>query len=1380
MKSVLRMIFLLVVVIPTSAWAQTSDDVNEGARLELDTENALWRLSWWGKAGRTYFIQHSENLLEPWQWVPVIESGDDSVKEWGFTTTGDRFFVRLKYTDTPTLDPENDDFDLDGVSNLDELLQGTDPLTAGDHDGNGMFDDWEIRYFGAVGQNTANDPDGDGLTNLQESLLSTNPYNSDTDGDGLNDDEDPNPFGAEIVGYLWLNVVIPDRELLAEGEMEIENVDDTHIRLEWSYSGDGITHFLVERRISAGPWEEQARVSASVYEWEDEDLRANQNYYYRVRAMRASRRGGILSAASNEASYQVPFLKAFFVRNGSLDRGKEEWSFREFETDAPAPAVPKYYLVKTDTWTYDGNGHYHTDYTSYTSETRIDYTYVQTIVPSAHSRFQMGSYEGFSETIWDFDRDNPYLMGHHTTETYEWREQGRGKQNLTNHIEGRSEKNSSDWDEFGVWFSFYSVGDYLLDGTYVPDQGEPVWIGNDFDLSRGSINYSGLSTYEGTDDYYQSSPDSDGWWPDVAWYGGDEWRPYRWPALQNSTPTRRSYYHFEEITAPPDEFYQEFYSLDIREGYSDLSEEYTTEAFMADVINDLPDWPEWNRYYYGWNWWEYNYWFNGLDHDGRLAHRRLSTSEEHFSVGRSQYRFQSNPTVPHTWTWHEIFVPDDDPETTEDESLNRQVSATRTWNVPVGGGESTDYEIDPSQRTEGNGRYYLDASLQVKGLTTSNTWMDEKEKQSSGLTFGPTISGYEASFRLELGAASQSHTFSWQGEGITLWVRYYKDGQWIEQEIHNGETLTREELLEMGNNFTIRVTPTQMTTAFAGITVRAADSQGTSMGSDSINAKFLPSLLVDGNRDGLMSFSDPQIRAADATGANSKFRFWVNDDDDGSGDGEEIFGSNPDSADNEVRSKRDLEDFTRLYLYFGGLQAGIVDGTFKIGLKWKNTGALKPVIKVYQAVEADGGTAYLSSETTAAAQISGDYQTAKATVSGANAAAALLPASAFANYSAENPVAHLLFEGVSEGMGELVVTLHKADGTEIGEGPGVWLDIKNIHQMYERGLSNPLNMIAPFDRESNFDINNASVTTTGGAFQKPTDETSQCIIYVHGWNTNMEDYQRNCATMYKRLWHRGFKGRFAGFRWDTLKTSSLDTESFHFSEWRGYKFGGSLQSYVTNLKGRLPGYSINVIAHSLGSAVLTSALDRGAVINNCIYTQGALTAHVFDPNAPMRINPLNPFPAGNFNTPDLAIDGGYRGWLAPSAVNVINFYNEGDQVLGWWKLSQNGKPHNASGPGQYKYTASTDRRWVEYSSGSLPSRDVFDNHESMAFVAIGRAAAVGAEGATGGAVDYGFNLGDAGLEYGGEHSPQFDRHIQKSLIPYYNQMLLRFDIVPNP
>lgn len=174
----------------------TADSLNEGTRLEYDATNEIWRFQWWGRAGRTYFIQHSEDLVL-WNWVPVIESGDDSVKEWGFTSNADRFFMRLRYTDIPTTDPENDDFDGDGVSNLAEIMQGTNPFAWQDTDDDGLPDDWELYHFGHLNYGASDDPDNDGLTNIEEFQLGTNPGNPDSDGDGITDggevDQGTNP-----------------------------------------------------------------------------------------------------------------------------------------------------------------------------------------------------------------------------------------------------------------------------------------------------------------------------------------------------------------------------------------------------------------------------------------------------------------------------------------------------------------------------------------------------------------------------------------------------------------------------------------------------------------------------------------------------------------------------------------------------------------------------------------------------------------------------------------------------------------------------------------------------------------------------------------------------------------------------------------------------------------------------------------------------------------------------------------------------------------------------------------------------------------------------------------------------------------------------------
>lgn len=167
-------ILALVGTTGTGVLAQTAAAPNEGSILTRDPATGAYRFSWWGRAGRTYFLQQSDDLLH-WSYLPVIEAGADEATEWGFASSAPAFFVRLKPVDFPTSDPFGDDFDGDKVSNYDELLQGTDPLLA-TRDANGLPLDWETFYGLPVGLDAnAPAPRGDGLTYLQAFRLGLNP-----------------------------------------------------------------------------------------------------------------------------------------------------------------------------------------------------------------------------------------------------------------------------------------------------------------------------------------------------------------------------------------------------------------------------------------------------------------------------------------------------------------------------------------------------------------------------------------------------------------------------------------------------------------------------------------------------------------------------------------------------------------------------------------------------------------------------------------------------------------------------------------------------------------------------------------------------------------------------------------------------------------------------------------------------------------------------------------------------------------------------------------------------------------------------------------------------------------------------------------------------
>ena len=90
-------------------------DQNHGLGVEVDALNDVSTLSWWGVTGETYFIQVTPDLTAGWEYIDYIYPGADDVLAHGFAVNTDAFFYRLKYTDQPTTDPWNDDFDGDDI-----------------------------------------------------------------------------------------------------------------------------------------------------------------------------------------------------------------------------------------------------------------------------------------------------------------------------------------------------------------------------------------------------------------------------------------------------------------------------------------------------------------------------------------------------------------------------------------------------------------------------------------------------------------------------------------------------------------------------------------------------------------------------------------------------------------------------------------------------------------------------------------------------------------------------------------------------------------------------------------------------------------------------------------------------------------------------------------------------------------------------------------------------------------------------------------------------------------------------------------------------------------------------------------------------------------
>jgi hypothetical protein len=138
--------------------------------------------------------------------VGVVRSGviaaDGRVWRWGVNTAGQVGDGSLDRRQTPVAVPGlrlfDDpwllaDTDGDGLRNVEEFDLGTDPGLA-DSNGDGLSDGLSV----GLGRDPSSlDLDGDGLTNAEELALGTDPLAADTDGDGVSDALDAYPLDPD-------------------------------------------------------------------------------------------------------------------------------------------------------------------------------------------------------------------------------------------------------------------------------------------------------------------------------------------------------------------------------------------------------------------------------------------------------------------------------------------------------------------------------------------------------------------------------------------------------------------------------------------------------------------------------------------------------------------------------------------------------------------------------------------------------------------------------------------------------------------------------------------------------------------------------------------------------------------------------------------------------------------------------------------------------------------------------------------------------------------------------------------------------------------------------------------------------------------------------
>lgn len=437
---------------------------------------------------------------------------------------------------------------------------------------------------------------------------------------------------------------------------------------------------------------------------------------------------------------------------------------------------------------------------------------------------------------------------------------------------------------------------------------------------------------------------------------------------------------------------------------------------------------------------------------------------------------------------------------------------------------------------------------------------------------------------------------------------------------------------------------------------------------------------ADANRDGQISFD-----ARDQTTAYNPYRFWVNNDQDGYDgsidDYDDLDPSTGSDANNlAIGCPRDLEDYTRLWINTKGLTSELQNGSLLLALEWKDA-VDDPQMQFFQAAETDGGTLYLTDSAVAARQFA-NYGTHIIEWAHRNILTRynpfIFPPGFWANLSDDQPVAHLLFDAVSRGNGQLVVAIYKNDGrTKLAEGPPLYLKLQDVKEMYDRWTvgDDPGSPPAP----------RASLVTAPYSYDATIPAENNYILFVHGWN--LADWEKDAfaETAFKRLYWQGYQGRFGAFQWPTgygfgsWKSVVTDPDNFDDSEYNAWHSALGLIGLLINLNSSYSDH-VYLFAHSMGNVVAGEALKLAGsrqVVNTYVAMQAAIPAHCYDQTADVRTVPW----ALDDGTPDRYANyptnnGPYYFNGIVGAGSFINFYNPYDWALepDHWQLDQDLKP----------------------------------------------------------------------------------------------------------
>jgi hypothetical protein len=552
-----------------------------------------------------------------------------------------------------------------------------------------------------------------------------------------------------------------------------------------------------------------------------------------------------------------------------------------------------------------------------------------------------------------------------------------------------------------------------------------------------------------------------------------------------------------------------------------------------------------------------------------------------------------------------------------------------------------------------------------------------------------------------------------------------------------------------------------------------------------------------------MSFGGP-----DNTTRNRPFRFWVNNDYDRGHDVDcNLLGNNCDYEEDDLKPgaegfplnsvpdwlytdpvtglraipcKRDLEDYTPIH--FAGVSHLITNlpTGYTITLTWRDP-STAPGINIFRAVDPTGGIAYLTNTATADNQIStnGFYIGSVSSFQTIDLTQKYAENASNTNRRLND---YFIFCASATGKGELVLQVKNTSGDLVGE-TSAFIEIKDIKDFYERWTCGEI-----FSPGSSYNITpmptwiRENVLSAGSS-----DDESDYILCVHGWNMAPWEKERFAETAFKRLYWQGYKGKFGLFKWPTyfqsgslFKDVALDSANFDRSEFNAWRSATPLNSLFNYLQGQYPD-RVRVVAHSMGNIVAGEALKlagTSTLIHTYVASQAAIPAHCYDPNTAFNMTFESIF---DDHTPNAYA----QYWTSTSpqyfyniggAANFVNYYNTNDYALSptLWELNQKLKPDDTTGSYGYNVTSNLFFRGTTTLIFPTNTYEIFSFCDEARARALGRQPNVGGAFTVGAQIDLNATPFAFGTPHKG-HSAQFRSYNALRWV-YWDQLLSTFNI----